>query len=81
MAGGRPKGSTDRKNNAIKDMILASLDEVGGKGYFVQQATENPAAYMGLIGKVLPKEVAVEIKRSIFEEDDESTGIEAATEN
>lgn len=59
MAGGRPKGSTDRLNTAIKEMIIASLDEVGGKDYFVKQATENPVAYMTLIGKILPKDVNV----------------------
>ena len=71
MGVGRPKGSTDKKNNAIKDMIIASLDEIGGKDYFIQQATENPAAYMGLIGKILPRDMTVEIFRTAWDAIDE----------
>lgn len=65
---GRPKGSTGHQNKAIKDMILASLDEVGGKDYFVRQAMENPTAYLALVGKVVPKDLEVTIRKSIFEE-------------
>jgi hypothetical protein len=68
MAGGRPKGTTNHQSKAIKDMVIASLDAVGGKAYFIKQATENPTAYMALVAKAMPKEVEMEIKRSLLEE-------------
>jgi hypothetical protein len=70
----RPKGSTNLQSKAIKDMVIAALDEVGGKSYLVTQARDNPTAFIGLIGKAMPKDMAVEIRRSIFEEDDDSEG-------
>lgn len=73
----RPIGAKGNKSNELKNMILASFIDkrVGGIDYLVKQAEENPTAYMGLIGKVIPKEVEMEVRRSIFEQaDDESTG-------
>jgi hypothetical protein len=51
---GRPKGSPNKTTKALKDMILGALDDVGGQKYLAKQAIENPIAFMGLIGKVLP---------------------------
>lgn len=42
---------------ALKEMILAALDEKGGSAYLVVQADKNPAAFMTLLGKVLPMQV------------------------
>lgn len=58
---GRPKGSPNRNTQAIKEMLLASLDNVGGQAYFEQQAKENPTAFMSLIAKIIPSEVKKEI--------------------
>lgn len=52
--GGRIKGTPNKLTGDIKAMILAALDEVGGKDYLIRQADENPAAFMTLVGKVLP---------------------------
>lgn len=57
---GRPKGAPNKTTKAVKDMILAALDEVGGQAYFVEQARTNPVAFMALIGKVLPSEIKAE---------------------
>jgi hypothetical protein len=51
---GRPKGSKGKIPLALKEAILASLDELGGKEYLKTLAIENSSAYAGLIGKVLP---------------------------
>ena len=51
---GRPKGSKNKASQALKDMILAALDEAGGVEYLVTQAKENPGPFLALIGKVLP---------------------------
>lgn len=55
---GRPKGATNRNTRALKDMILGALDEAGGVEYLLAQSEKNPAAFMTLIGKVLPTTLA-----------------------
>lgn len=55
--GGRQKGTPNKINAALKDMILGALDDVGGQEYLAAQARENPSAYMTLLGKVLPMQV------------------------
>ena len=54
---GRPKGVPNKSTIAIKEAILAALDKVGGVEYLARQADENPTAFMGLVGKVLPLQV------------------------
>jgi hypothetical protein len=56
--GGRKKGTPNKFNATLKDMILNALNDVGGQAYLVKQATVNPAAYMSLLGKVLPMQIA-----------------------
>ena len=55
--GGRQKGSLNKITKDVRNLILSSLDEVGGQKYLVQQAKANPAAFLTLIGKCLPKDV------------------------
>lgn len=59
---GRPKGMTNKTTTLLKEAILRAADEAGGSGgvveYLTLQAHENPAAFMGLLGKVLPMQVA-----------------------
>ncbi|MGV0964207.1 MAG: hypothetical protein ACOYBT_09985 [Polynucleobacter sp.] len=54
---GRPKGSPNKQTAAVKDMILTALDKKGGVDYLARQADENPAAFLTLVGKVLPMQV------------------------
>lgn len=57
---GRPKGVPNKQNAALKDMILQALDEAspgGGVAYLKQQAQDNPASFLTLVGKVLPMTV------------------------
>lgn len=81
---GRPKGAVNKTTALLKDAILLAAENAGGEatgdkpgglvGYLTTQATANPTAFMGLLGKVLPTQltgdpenpVAVtEIKRTI----------------
>lgn len=55
--GGRKKGTPNKSNAPIKAMIEQALSNVGGAEYLARQANENPAAFLGLIGKVLPMQV------------------------
>jgi hypothetical protein len=54
---GRKKGSTNKLPSALKDMILQALSNVGGVTYLEQQARDNPATFLSLIGRVLPLQV------------------------
>lgn len=51
---GRPKGSLDKGNAAIRELIVKALDELGGAQYLVQTAQSHPAAFLSLLGKVMP---------------------------
>jgi hypothetical protein len=55
--GGRQKGTPNKSTQAVKDMILEALAQKGGADYLARQADENPAAFMTLVGKVLPLQV------------------------
>ena len=58
--GGRVKGTPNKNTAALKDMILAALDGAGGIEYLKTQATATPAAFLTLVGKVLPLQLTGE---------------------
>jgi hypothetical protein len=53
---GRPKGARNTVTTNLREMILGALDDAGGQDYLAEQAHNNPAAFMALLGKVLPPE-------------------------
>lgn len=57
---GRPKGAVNKTTRQVKEMILQALETKGGADYLARQADENPAAFMTLIGKVLPLQLTGE---------------------
>ena len=59
---GRPKGIPNKNTGAIRDMILEALGEAGGVAYLVDRANDpkTAAAFLGLVGKVLPLQVTGE---------------------
>lgn len=54
---GRPKGSLDKGNALIRVMVADALNKAGGVDYLVRQADEKPAAFLALVGKVLPVQI------------------------
>lgn len=56
--GGRKKGTANKDTKPLKEMILGALDNLGGIAYLEKQAILQPAAFMTLIGKVLPTTLA-----------------------
>lgn len=61
---GRPKGAVNKTTALLKDAILKAAEAAGNKygkegmvSYLTAQADENPAAFMSLLGKVLPMQV------------------------
>lgn len=55
--GGSRKGKPNKVTKELKEMILNALDKAGGEDYLMEQAEKSPAAFMTLIGKVLPMQV------------------------
>lgn len=54
---GRPKGVPNKVTKALKEMILEAAEQAhpkGTVGYLRAQATDNPVAFMALLGRVLP---------------------------
>lgn len=55
---GRKKGQVNKTTALLKDAILEAAVQAGKKeglvGYLTRQADDNPAAFLTLLGKVLP---------------------------
>ncbi len=65
--GGRKKGTPNKTTALLKDAILKAAEQAGNKvgddglvTYLEYQATENPAPFMSLLGKVLPMQLTGE---------------------
>lgn len=58
--GGRVAGTPNKMTKSVKEMVLAALDDVGGKNYLIEQAKNNPTAFLTLLGKVLPTQITGE---------------------
>ena len=66
---GRPKGSLNKENKLIREAIIAAAEKAGGKdgmvGYLLKQAEAQPAAFMALLGKVLPSQVEANVDANV----------------
>lgn len=62
---GRPKGSVNKATKAIKDMVVEALDQAGGVEYLLTQSRDNPTAFLTLVGKTLPLQVAGEMNHAV----------------
>lgn len=54
---GRPRGVLNKNNQQIRDIIVQTLDNLGGTEYLMEVARSHPAAFMALIGKTMPLQV------------------------
>lgn len=61
LATGRPVGSQNKVPVELREMIRQALDGVGGVKYLMQQAIDNPAPFLTLIGKVIPSDVKISL--------------------
>jgi hypothetical protein len=57
---GRKRGVPNKLNADIKQMIVGALSDVGGRDYLAKRAIDTPAAFMTLVGKVLPMQITGE---------------------
>ena len=55
--GGSRKGIPNKVSADVRAMILATLDRAGGEDYLVQQAHDNPRAFLSLLGRIIPTQV------------------------
>lgn len=54
---GRPPGLCNRVTRTVKDMVETALKNAGGAKYLERQAMEEPAAFLTLVGKLIPKDI------------------------
>lgn len=63
---GRPKGVPNKSTALLRDAIIKAAEAAGGGGdeglvtYLTDQAKATPAAFLSLLGKVLPMQVTGE---------------------
>lgn len=58
---GRPKGVPNKTTALLKDAIIQAATDAGDGdlvAYLTQQAKDHPGPFLGLVGKVLPLQVA-----------------------
>lgn len=58
--GGRQKGSANVLPD-LRALTLKALMKAGGVEYLSRQAIENPGPFLGLLGKVMPRELHTEL--------------------
>ena len=55
---GRPKGTPNKVTADLRAMVLGALADAGGQAYLVRQAKKrNPAPFLALLARCLPKEM------------------------
>jgi len=59
--GGRIKGTPNQLTGDVKAMIVSAFHKAGGEAYLVEQARENPKAFLTLLSKTLPSENKTEL--------------------
>ncbi len=59
------KGTPNRITTAVKDMLLAALDEAGGVAYLREQAHANPSAFLACLRSVIPLQVKTELSGEV----------------
>ena len=58
---GRKLGVPNRLTRDIRTMVETALHEMGGEDYLIQQARQNPVAFLSLVGKLIPTHVRAEV--------------------
>ncbi len=54
---GRKPGTPNKFTIEIKSMVEQALQQAGGVKYLAQQAEDNPAAFLALVGKLVPRDL------------------------
>ncbi len=78
---GRPLGGKNKSTLELREMILGALDKAGGMAYLVRQADENPAAFMTLLAKTMPKDLVIQSVRGYLCAPEQAASMEAWAES
>lgn len=62
--GGRQAGTPNQLPD-LRALTLKALLNAGGVSYLEEQARENPGPFLGLLGKVMPREVHTELTAEV----------------
>tara|TARA_R110002051_G_C8352968_1_gene440454 strand:- start:145 stop:492 length:348 start_codon:yes stop_codon:yes gene_type:complete len=62
---GRKKGSANKITKDMREILMNSFHKAGGVNYLVKQSVESPVAYLGLLGKIVPSQLAVSVSHSL----------------
>lgn len=62
--GGRQKGTPNQLPD-LRAMTLRALIKAGGVDYLERQAHENPAPFLALLGRVMPREIHTELTAEV----------------
>ena len=62
---GRKPGVPNRINADLKHMILSALASVGGEAYLIEQAKNNPAVFLALLSKLIPRDVKASVSAEV----------------
>lgn len=62
--GGRQKGTPNQLPD-LRAMTLRALIKAGGVDYLERQAQENPAPFLALLGRVMPREIHTELTAEV----------------
>jgi Flp pilus assembly CpaF family ATPase len=66
--GGRQKGTPNKVTAALRESILEALNtahEGGAVAYLRQQAKDNPASFLTLVGKLVPSDVNANVQGAL----------------
>ena len=63
--GGRPPGSKNKMSLKLKEAIEAAFEMAGGEEYLAMLARREPAVFCSLLGKLLPKDVSIDVGRNL----------------
>lgn len=57
----RPHGSKNKITRDMKEIIFQAFEKAGGVDYLVTVARRNPAAFLTLLGRIVPAEIKAEL--------------------
>jgi len=61
---GRPKGAKDKLGRDMKEAIEEAFERAGGVNYLVKLSESHPTVFAALLGKILPRQVDVDVSFS-----------------
>ncbi len=55
--GGRSRGTPNKFTTELKEMIEGALSDLGGRKWLAKAGKENPAAFLALLAKLIPRDL------------------------